>query len=76
MAIRPRDTSVEAWRFRQGILAGMTAEARLLAALEVSDSVREIQIAGLLARHPAWSRTDAVRELVLIDTGVDLGVRA
>lgn len=68
----PRDTTVEAWRIRRGIIAAMTPEERLRTALELGEAVHEIRIAGLLDRNPGWSRRDAVRRLIFLDTGVAL----
>ena len=72
MSSKPQDTSTDAWQVRQAIVARIGPEARLRVALDLSDSVREIRIAGVLSRHPGWTRADAVRALVLQDTGVDL----
>lgn len=72
MTRRPHDTSVQAWRYRRSIIAGLSPEDRLRTAFDLSDSVREIRIAGLLTRNPGWTRTQAVHELVLRDTGIDL----
>ena len=72
MKSKPHDTSEQVWRNRRSIVAGLSPEDRLRTALDLSDSVREIRIAGLLSRNPGWTRTQAVRELVLRDTGIDL----
>jgi hypothetical protein len=72
MRSKPHDTSEQVWRNRRSIVAGLSPEDRLRTALDLSESVREIRIAGLLSRNPGWTRTQAVRELVLRDTGIDL----
>ena len=72
MTPRPRDTSEQAWRYCRTIIAGLSPEDRLRTAFDVSESVREIRIAGLLSRNPGWTRRQAVHELVLRDTGIDL----
>ena len=72
MRSRPHDTSEQAWQYRRSIVARLSPEDRLRTALDLSESVREIRIAGLLSRNPGWTRTQAVRELVLRDTGIDL----
>lgn len=72
MKHRPRDTSEQAWRYRRLIIAGLSPEDRLRTAFDLSESVREIRIAGLLSRNPGWTRSQAVHELVLRDTGIDL----
>jgi hypothetical protein len=71
MATRPVDTSKDAWRVQRQILSQMDQEARLRTAIDLSESVRAIQIEGILARNPTWSRGDAVRYLVK-QLGVDL----
>jgi hypothetical protein len=72
MDSRPRDTANAAWQLRQSIVAALSSDARLRVAIDLSDSIREIRIAGLLSRNPGCTRADAVRQLVITDTGVDL----
>ena len=72
MAIPPMDTSADSWRTHREILAAMDGEARVRVALDLSDGVREIQIAGILSRNAGWTRADAVRYLVKRQFGVDL----
>jgi hypothetical protein len=51
----------------------MDPASRVRAAIDLSDSVREIQIQGLLARNPAWKRSDAVNALIkLLGTRIQL----
>ena len=50
----------------------MGGDARLRAAIDLSEAVREFRIAGLLSRHPGWSRTDAVRQIVREEWGIDV----
>lgn len=64
MSTRPNDTSVASWRVQREILARMDPASRVETATDLSDSVRELQIQGILARNPTWSRTDAVRLLI------------
>jgi hypothetical protein len=54
----------------------MDGEARMRAAIDLSESVRELQIEGLLGRNPSWGRAQAVRYLVLKQWAVDLAGRA
>jgi hypothetical protein len=42
----------------------MDPSSRVRVAIDLSDSVREIQIQGLLHRNAAWSRSDAVLWLI------------
>jgi len=72
MSTRPRDTHPASWIFLREVFASMGGEARLRAAIDLSEAVREFRIAGLLSRHPAWSRTDAVRHIVREEWGIDL----
>jgi hypothetical protein len=72
MGTIPADTSAASWQLRREILARMDPEARVRTAIDLSESVREIQIQGLLARHPAWERDHAVRHLVRQIAGIDL----
>jgi hypothetical protein len=64
MSHRPHDTSEASWVAQRDAVAAMDPASRLQVALELSDSVRELQIQGLLARHPAWSREEAVDWLI------------
>ena len=64
MATRPLDTSSAGWAAQRGVILGMDPSARVRAAIDLSESVRDIQIQGLLARNPNWTRLDAVRWLV------------
>ncbi len=42
----------------------MDPSSRVQIAVDLSESVREIQIQGLLARNPGWARADAVNWLI------------
>jgi hypothetical protein len=42
----------------------MDPSVRVRIAIDLSESVRELEIEGLLARNPKWSRSDAVDWLV------------
>jgi len=64
MSTRPRDTSATSWRTQREILARMDPTSRIRTAIDLSDSVRELQIEGMLVRNPAWSRSDAVARLI------------
>ena len=63
-SIRGNDTSAAGWNAQQAVLARMGPEARMRVAIDLSESVREIQIQGILARTPEWSRRDAIDWLV------------
>ncbi|HEX2168317.1 MAG TPA: hypothetical protein VHG09_13870 [Longimicrobiales bacterium] len=64
MSSRPRDTSDSSWLAQRHAVARMDPSARVRVAIDLSDSVREIQIQGLLHRHPAWNRSEAVQWLI------------
>lgn len=72
MISRPRDTDPESWARYNAVLDHMDGPGRLLAALELSDTVREIRLAGLRARHPDLSRREVVARLVAEDYGIAL----
>ncbi len=76
MNSKPRDTSSDAWVKQHEALARLGPEGRVRAAIDLSEAVRAIQLDGIQARNPGWSRADAVRHLVAMHFGVDLaGVR-
>lgn len=72
MRSRPLDTDRKAWARYNAVLDGMDGPARLLAALELSEAVREIRLAGLRARHPSLNPRQLVARLVAEDYGIDL----
>ena len=72
MSPRPNDTTPDAWSAYQTVLDEMDGPARLYAAIELSEAVREIRIAGLRARHPELSTEELVSRLVLEEYGVSL----
>jgi hypothetical protein len=74
MSPRPLDTTPDAWSAHSTIVAGLSGEARVLAALELSEAVRSIRLAGIRARNPALDAAGALRELIRLDYGVDLPV--
>jgi hypothetical protein len=72
MKTHPLDTDQAAWTTYTAVLDGMDGAARLYAAIEVSETVREIRLAGIAAEHPRASRREAVARLVLDEFGVGL----
>ncbi len=50
----------------------MDGSTRVRAAIDLSDAVREIRLAGIRSRHPELSLREAVARLVAEDYGVDL----
>lgn len=53
-------------------MAHMDGSSRLNTAIELSDAVREIRLAGIRSRHPELSPREAVARLVAEDYGVEL----
>lgn len=72
VSARPRDTSEEAWAVQLGAFRRMGPEGRVRAALELSESVRTIQMEGILSRNPEWSEREAIRHLVATLHGIEL----
>lgn len=68
----PRDTARDAWEVQMTALRRLGPAGRAAAALDLSESVRAAQLAGIQAAHPDWSRADVVRHLVCVQLGVDL----
>jgi len=61
---RGNDTSAAARNVQRAALARMGPESRIRVAIDLSESVRELQIQGILARNSEWSRRDAIDWLV------------
>jgi hypothetical protein len=72
MGSRPLDTSPSAWAAYYAILDRMDGPARLHAALQLSDAVRELRLAGIRDRHPDLSGREVIARLVAEDYGVAL----
>jgi hypothetical protein len=68
MSTKPHDTSDASWVAQRDAVAAMEPSSRLQVAIDLSESVRELQIQGLLARHPSWSREEAVGWLIRLLT--------
>jgi hypothetical protein len=64
MSTKPYDTSETSWLAQREAVAAMEPSFRLQVAIDLSESVRELQIQGLLARHPSWGREEAVDWLI------------
>ncbi len=72
MISRPLDTAPASWSEYNAVLDRMDGPARLHAAVELSDAVREVRLAGIRARHPELTRQEIVARLVSEDYGVTL----
>lgn len=68
----PRDTAREAWEVQIAALQRLGPTGRVAIAVDLSESVRATQLAGIEALHPEWSRADVIRHLVSIQYGIDL----
>jgi len=60
----PSDTSAEAAAVQRDIFRRMTTEERLGLALEMSESMREVALAGLRSRRPDLSADQLLPELM------------
>jgi hypothetical protein len=65
----PSDTSPEAAAIQREIFRRMTAAARLRLALEMSESMRNVALAGLRSRRPDLSTEELSRELMRLMYG-------
>lgn len=72
MTSRPLDTTTAAWTAQHAALDRMGGPARLRAAVELSEAVREIRISGIQARHPELDRREVIARLVQQEFGIDL----
>ena len=63
------DTTPEAGAEQEEIFRGMTAAQRLRLALEMSESLRNVALAGLRSRQPELSAEECSRELLRIMYG-------
>lgn len=64
MSTRPRDTSPDAWNQYLRALDRMSGEQRLRIALDLSDTVRSLRLAGLRAQFPGESQQQLVRRYI------------
>ena len=72
MKTHPLDSGPTAWSTYTAVLDGMDGAARLYAAIELSETVREIRLAGIQTARPGLNRHGAVVQLVLDEFGVEL----
>ncbi len=72
MTIRPRDTEPAAWTTHTALLDRMGGSARVRAALELSEAVRDIRVAGIRARNPDLDDQQVLALLVSEDYGLEL----
>lgn len=67
----PFDTSPEAAAVQQEIITRMTPAQRLRLASEMSESMRNLALAGVRHRHPDWSEEQCKRELLRLMYGFE-----
>ena len=72
MISRPLDTAPASWTEYNAVLHRMGGSARLCAAIELSEAVRELRVAGIRARHPELTDREVVARLVCEDHGITL----
>lgn len=72
MSSRPFDTRPEAWSVYNDALDRMGGPARLEAALELSETIRDIRLAGIRARHPELTQRQIVARWVREEYGLEL----
>jgi hypothetical protein len=68
----PRETSASAWHEQVAALERLGPAGRVEVAVDMSEAVRAIQLDGIRARHPAWSRRDVIRHWVKLAHRIDL----
>jgi len=72
MIFRPLDTAPASWSEYKAVLDRMDGPARLNAAVELSDAIREVRLSGISARFPDMTLQERVAQLVLEDHGITL----
>jgi hypothetical protein len=72
MARFSRDTTEAAERFHAEVYRNMPPARRVAIAMEMSDSIRDIALAGIRARHPGLSEREAIARYVFESWGVAL----
>jgi hypothetical protein len=68
----PNDTSPDIWDMQVAVYDRLGPEGRIRAAIELSESVRSVLVAGIRSRHPGWTDEDVVHHVVATQYGVDL----
>jgi hypothetical protein len=72
MTSRPLDTDPQSWARYNAVLDQMGGPTRVRAAIELSETVRAIRLAGLKASHPELGPRALIARLVAEDYGVEL----
>ncbi len=72
MISRPYDTTPAAWTAQNAALERMGGGARVQAAIELSEAVREIRLRGIADRNPELDRRGVIARLIREEYGVEL----
>lgn len=64
MSLRPLDTSGDALSVQRSAFEGLEPEGRVRAALEMSDAIRSVHLAGIRARHPEATEREAIAHFI------------
>ncbi|MEZ4366281.1 MAG: hypothetical protein R2939_08320 [Kofleriaceae bacterium] len=70
--MRPADTTADAHAAQLAVYRRMTPAQRVAVAAAMSDDVRAIAIAGIAARHPAYTAADAEAAYLRLTLGESL----
>jgi hypothetical protein len=68
----PADTSREIWDMQIAAYERLGPEGRVRVALELSELVRSVHVAGVRSRHPDWSAEEVTHHVVSKQYGVIL----
>jgi hypothetical protein len=72
MTTIPRDTAPAAWSTHTSLLDRIGGPARVRAAIELSEAVRDVRLAGIRARNPSLDDRELLARLVSEDYGPEL----
>lgn len=64
MSLRPLDTTPAALSAQRFALGKLGPEARVRAALEMSDAMRSIRLSGIRSRHPEANEREAIAQFI------------
>jgi len=70
MSLRPLDTTADAIRAQRSALGRMGPEARVRAALAMSESIHNLRLSGLRSRHPEVPERELVARFIAQVHGV------
>jgi hypothetical protein len=70
MALEPLDTSITAQDFQEQVHIRLGPEGRLRIALDLSEAVRNLRLAGLRSSEPGVSEAELVRRFILETHGL------